>query len=144
MSLNEPLIVEQAFTSSVDNVWKAITDVSLMRQWFFENIPSFKPEEGFTTKFNVHANNNDYLHLWRLTEVVPEKRITYNWRYGGYPGDSFVTFELSRQGDQTKLRLTHTGIESFPQDNPDFSRESCREGWRYFICQRLKVFLNQG
>ncbi|MCK5088236.1 MAG: SRPBCC domain-containing protein [Melioribacteraceae bacterium] len=140
---NEPIIVEQTFNTSINNVWNAITKVDQMRKWFFENIESFKPEVGFATQFSVQSQNRSFLHIWKLTEVVPLKKIIYNWKYGGYSGDSFVMFELFEQQNRTKLRLTHEGIESFPKNIPEFSRESCTVGWNYFIRNSLKKFLEK-
>jgi len=76
------IIVEQTFDTSIERVWKAITEVDQMRLWFFENIGSFKPEAGFETQFNVQSNDRSFLHIWKLTEVVPGKKIIYNWKYG--------------------------------------------------------------
>ncbi len=45
---NTPIIVEQVFNVPASKVWKAITNVVEMRHWFFDNIPDFKPEIGFT------------------------------------------------------------------------------------------------
>jgi len=139
-----PVIVEQRFRTSVEELWKAITELDQMTQWFFENIPSFRPEVGFQTKFNVKTPERDFMHLWKLTEVEPLKKITYHWTYPDYPGDGYVTFELSEESDQTLLRLTAKGMETFPQDIPEFSRESCIGGWEYFINQRLKDYLDPG
>jgi uncharacterized protein YndB with AHSA1/START domain len=79
--------------------------------------------------------------MWKVTEVVPLKMIKYNWKFEGYPGDSFVVFELSKQNNMTKLRLTHEVQESFPDDIPEFKRESGVAGWTFFIKQSLKEFL---
>jgi len=141
MNENKPIVVEQAYTSPIEKVWESITDSSRMRQWFFENIDSFKPEIGFQTAFNVHFHDKDYLHVWKVTEVIPGKKIVYQWKYGGYPGDSYVAWELSAENNLTKLKLTHSGMESFPRDNPDFAREVCTDGWNFFIRKRLKEFL---
>jgi len=84
----------------------------------------------------------DYLHVWRVMEVVPNRLLTLECQYGGYPGDSFVTFELTPSGEGTHLKLTHRGLETFPTDKPAFSRESGVKGWTYFICQSLKTFLD--
>ena len=43
--------------------------------------------------------------------------------------------------DEMLARLTAI-IEDFPEDIPEFSRESCNKGWEYFIQNRLKVFLD--
>ena len=137
----EPIIVEQTFNASVETVWEAITNPDQMKKWFFEPIESFKPEIGFETQFNVQLEDRNFLHLWRLTEVEPLKKIVYNWKYGGYPGDSTVTFELSGQDNEATLRVTHEGGHTFPQDIPEFKRESGVAGWKYFIQQSLKAFL---
>jgi uncharacterized protein YndB with AHSA1/START domain len=141
--IDEPVVVEQTFGNSIDVVWKAITEIDQMRQWYFDNIPSFKPEVGFETQFNIRNQNRNFLHMWKVTEVVPEKMIKYNWKYDGYSGDSFVTFELFEQDNLTKLRLTHQAQENFQEDVPEFSRELCLEGWTYFIRKSLKEFLEK-
>ena len=79
--------------------------------------------------------------MWRVTEVVPVKKIAYNWKFEGYRGDALVVFELSRQNNATTLTLTNIVRESFPDDIPEFTRESCIAGWEYFIKQSLKKFL---
>ena len=140
---DEPIIVEQTFNKSIDTVWKSITELDQMRQWYFENIPSFKPEVGFETQFSVQSNGRTFLHVWNVTEVVPLKMITYNWKYEGLPGDSFVVFELFKQNNLTKLRVTHQVKESFPEDIPEFSRESGVEGWTFFIRKSLKEYLEK-
>ena len=139
MENSKPVIVEETYNAPIEKVWNAITDSSEMKQWFFPEMEDFKPEVGFETQFNVHANGNDYLHIWKVTEVIPFKKIVYNWTYKDYAGDSYVTWELSTENNKTKLRLSHTGIETFPKDNPDFTRESCTGGWTYFYAKDLKI-----
>jgi uncharacterized protein YndB with AHSA1/START domain len=140
---SEQIIVEQTFNRSIETVWNSITEIDLMRQWYFENIPSFKPEVGFETQFNVKSQGRNFIHMWKVTEVVPLKKITYNWKYDGYPGDSFVVFELFHQNNLTKLKLTHNVQESFPGHIPEFSREIGIEGWNFFIRKRLKEYLEK-
>ncbi len=140
---DDPIIVEQTFDAAIATVWNAITDIVQMRQWYFENIPSFKPEIGFKTQFHVASQGRNFVHLWEVTEVEPMTKITYNWKYEGYPGDSFVVFELLKQNNLTKLRLTHQVQESFPEDIPEFTRESGIEGWTLFIRKSLKEFLEK-
>lgn len=138
---DNPIVVEQTFDASLDTVWKAITAIDLMRQWYFDNIPAFKPVVGFETRFNVQSGGRDFLHLWKVTEVVPRKRISYDWRFEGYSGDSSVAFELFNNGESTSLKLTVTVRQDFPDDIPEFKRESCIDGWKYFIKERLKEYL---
>jgi len=139
----EPIIVEQTFNASVDTVWSAITGIEQMRQWYFESIPSFEPEVGFTIQFIVQSQDKIFLHKWKVTEVIPMKKIAYNWKYEGISGDSFVKFELFEENKMTKLRLTHQVLEDFPDDIPEFKRESGLEGWKFFIKKNLRDFLEK-
>ena len=142
MNINEkPVIVEETFNVSIESVWDSITIIDQMRQWYFDNIPSFIPEVGFETQFNVKSEDRNFLHMWKVTKVEPQKLIEYNWKYKDYEGDSFVVFELIKQNDLTKLILTHRVQENFPENIPEFSRESGVNGWEYFIKGRLKEFL---
>jgi uncharacterized protein YndB with AHSA1/START domain len=139
---DKPIIVEQTFNVSLEQLWQAITDVVQMRQWFFENIPSFEPEVGFETRFNIETGERDFPHVWRISEVVPGRLISYDWRYEGYAGNQLVTFELLNEGNQSRLRLTATVREDFQEGVPEFTRDACLGGWQYFIQQRLKAFFH--
>ena len=134
--------VEEVFNVKPAVVWKAITELNQMKQWFFENIPAFEPLVGFQTEFNVKATERDFYHLWEITEVVLGEKITYSWKYNELIGESFATFKVSEQGDRTKLKVTCIGLDSFPKDIPEFKYESCLAGWNYFIKDRLKKYLN--
>ena len=88
----------------------------------------------------VQSGGRDFIHLWEITEVIPNERIAYSWNYEGYAGRSHVTFELFEDGSMTTLRLTHTISEPFPQDIPEFRRDSCEAGWNYFIKETTRAF----
>jgi uncharacterized protein YndB with AHSA1/START domain len=138
---SQPIIVEQDFDVSRETVWKAITDHEQMINWFFDNIPEFEAEVGFETQFNVSTGERDFHHLWKITEVIPEQKIVYDWRYQDLPGAGKVTFEIFEEGDGSRLRVTNEGLESFPRDIPEFTRESCEGGWKYFIQGNLKKYV---
>ena len=92
-----PVIVEHTFNKSLTDVWNAITKVDLMHQWYFDNIPDFKPEVGFKTQFNVKAPSQDFLHIWEVTEVIPQSKLTYKWQFKGIKGESYSIFELEEK-----------------------------------------------
>jgi uncharacterized protein YndB with AHSA1/START domain len=137
------VVVEQIFKTSSAKVWSAITNVEEMTLWFFDNIPSFKAEVGFKTRFLIQSEGRKFTHLWEVTEVIPNHKITYNWKYEEYPGDAFVTFELFEEEKQVRLKLTMHVTEDFPDNIPEFTWDSCIEGWRYFIIERLKIYLHR-
>ena len=137
-----PIIVEEIFDKPIRDVWTAITEVSQMTQWFFEDIPEFKPEVGFKVQFNVKAPSKNFLHLWKITEVIPQQKIVYNWKYQDHAGNSYVTFELFEIENQTKLIVSTKIVEDFDDSIEEFKYESGIAGWNYFIKERLVAFLN--
>jgi len=136
----EPFVIERTYNAPIEKVWKAITDKDQMKQWYFD-IAEFKPEPGFEFQFEAKNEGVTYLHLCKITEVITGKKLSYSWRYNGYEGNSVVTFELFEEGDKTRLKLTHEGLETFPQDKPDFARESFAAGWTEIIGASLKKFV---
>lgn len=137
-----PITVQQLLPAPVARVWQIITEPEHMRQWFFDDIPDFKPEVGFQTSFPVIANGRTFTHQWTITEIEKEKHITYAWRYAEYAGQGQVTFSLQPQGEQCLLLLTNLGLDTFPADIPEFSRASCLGGWTYFIQDQLMTYVS--
>jgi uncharacterized protein YndB with AHSA1/START domain len=135
----EAIVIERTFNAPVPRVWKALTDVDQMRQWYFD-LKEFKPEVGFEFGFVVEHKGNTYDHRCRITEVIPQKKLAYTWRYEGEPGDSLVAFDLSPDGEKTRLKLTHSGIETFPK-TPAYARKNFEAGWTAIIGSELKRFV---
>ena len=140
---NEPFVIERTLNAPPQKVWEAITDRDKMKQWYFD-IADFKPELGFEFTFTGGSEEKTYVHLCKVTKVDPGKTLQYSWRYQDYPGNSFVTFELFPEGNATRLKLTHEGLETFPTDNKDFARESFSAGWTYIIGTSIKEFVEKG
>jgi uncharacterized protein YndB with AHSA1/START domain len=140
-NLAEAVVIERTFSAPITRVWKALTDVEEMRKWYFD-LKEFKPEVGFQFEFVVEHEGMTYHHLCRVTEVIPQKKIAYTWRYKGEPGDSLVTFELFAEGDNTRVKLTHTGIETFPR-TPAYARKNFEKGWTAIVGTELKQFVEQ-
>ncbi len=137
-----PLVIERSYDAPVELVWQAISDNSQMKQWYFD-IEAFKPEVGFEFQFYGGSEEKRYLHLCKVTEVIPLKKLAYSWSYKDYPGYSVVTFELFAEGKGTRLKLTHTGLDSFPKNNPDFAINSFTEGWTMILGKLLKEFVEK-
>jgi len=139
----QPVIIKQIFDTSVENIWSAITDLDEMKHWYFNNIPDFKTKVGFTTQFNVDAGERDFMHLWKIVEVIEYQKISYEWRFEKYDGIGLVSFELFEQNNQTTLILTNSVIEDFSDTVPEFKRERCLGGWKYFINQNLNDYIQK-
>ena len=139
-----PIIVEQVLNASPEKIWKALTDANEMRNWYFD-LAEFRAEKGF--KFQFMGGPEDvvqYLHLCEVTEVNPGKKLAYSWRYDGYPGNSFVTFDLLEKENKTLLKLTHSGLETFPRENKDFAVDNFEKGWDEIIHTSLKQYIDKG
>jgi len=140
MKKGETIQIEVDLPVSTDAVWQAITDPEQMRQWYLPMLPDFQAEVGFKVEFNMECEGRTFLHQWEVIEADDGRRIVYNWRYAGIPGDSNVSWELTKSGDATRLSFTHTALESFDSNDPLFSRESCQTGWEYFLNGQLPSF----
>ena len=108
----------------------------------------FKAEVGSQTRFNIQktsqrdAGPKNFIHVWRVTEVIFETKITYSWKFEGLPGESFLTWELFPEEDVTRLKLSHIGLETFlPEQNPDLACDNFVKGWNYIIGTSLAGFL---
>jgi len=137
----EAVVMERTFNAPVAKVWRALTDVDQMRQWYFD-LKEFRAEVGFEFEFVVEHEGNSYHHLCKVTEVIPQKKIAYTWRYKGEPGDSLVTFDLLPEGENTRLKLTHSGLETFPK-TPAYARKNFETGWNTIIGTELKQFVEK-
>lgn len=141
--MENTIVIERLFNAPKSVIWQALTDVEELKSWFFQ-LQEFKAETGFKFQFlGGHKESVQYLHLCEVTEVIPFSKLTYSWRYEGLAGISFVSFELQDLGTQTLLRLSHSGIDSFPKENPHFAMANFSEGWNQIINVSLQQYLNK-
>ena len=137
----EPFVIERTMNAPVEKVWDAITNRDKMEQWYF-NLKEFRPEVGFEFRFEGGPPDKVYVHVCVVTEVVQGKKLTHTWKYDGYDGQSYVTWELFDEGDQTKVRLAHAGLDTFPKE-PDFAKENFMAGWTHIVGTSLKEYLEK-
>ena len=58
-----------------------------MKEWYFD-LEEFKAEPGFTFSFKgIGKEGESYLHLCEVKEVLPNRKLSYTWRYDGYEGN---------------------------------------------------------
>ena len=112
-----------------------------MKKWYFD-LDEFKPEVGFEFRFWGGDENKKWLHICVITEVEINKKLTYSWRYDGYEGITYVTFELFDEGEKTRLKLTHAGLDSLAPI-PEFAEENYAAGWTAIIGEALPNYLNK-
>lgn len=132
------VVVERTFHASVEEVWKALTDKDQLKEWYFE-VSDFEPVPGFEFRFYGENEGIRFLHICTVVEVERGRRLSYTWRYEGYPGESLVTFDLVSEGtERTRLTVTHRGLDTFPADSPHFVVENFNAGWNGLFGQLLR------
>lgn len=136
-----PLIKEFEYNVPIHEVWQSLIDLRKMKEWYFPQLQKFEPVVGY--KFDFDDSNDEYHKEWIVTRVEKDKTFAHSWSYKGYPGTSEVIFDLFANGKETILRVTHTGLESFP-DHPHFKRERFESGWDNLLGQKLKHLLGTG
>ena len=140
MNSHEPIIIEKVFRTTPATIWQALTDKEIMKQWYFD-LTEFKPEPGFEFRFEGGDECRTFIHICRVTEAIPETKLAYTWQYEGYAGNSLVTFELQPEGENTRLKLTHSGLETLPADEPALAKANFENGWNHIIGVSLRDFL---
>ena len=143
MSETKPLVVERTYDAPPEQIWQALTDPAEMKKWYFD-LPGFKAEAGHQFQFEGGPPEKSYLHLCEVKASVPNQKLAYSWRYDGYPGDSLVTFELFAEGEKTRVKLTHSGLESFAEaNNPDLDAKNFEMGWTEILGTSLADFIEK-
>ena len=136
--MDKPFEMEQTYDAPLQKVWEALTGEAQMRLWYFPQLQKFDPVAGFDFVFT--NDGSPYQKEWKVTKVIPGRLLAHSWTYKNYPGYSEVTFELFDEGSNTKIKLVHTGIASFPHD-PHFARHRFEDGWKQIIGTNLKNHL---
>ena len=138
--MDAPLIKDFVYDVPVAKVWRALTDADQMRRWYFPQLQKFEAVAG--RRFEFEDTDSEFQKEWIVTEVETGKLLAHSWAYKGYPGQSEVKFELSALDQKTKLRVTQTGLESFPKD-AHFKRERFEWGWENLLGKNLKTLLEK-
>jgi uncharacterized protein YndB with AHSA1/START domain len=134
MDHESPVIVEKTLDAPAQAVWKALTDKNEMKEWYF-NPDHFQLKEGFEFRFAGEGHKGEkYMHICVISEIIPQKKLQYSWKYEGMAGFSIVSFELTPLGNQTRLKLTQ---------NPNFAPASFREGWNHILGVSLPGYLTK-
>ena len=123
---DDPIVFTRTYKQPIDQVWKAISYLPKMHQWYFPEIPSFEAKVGFKTQFNIQAPSQDFLHMWEVLEVKEGVKLVYKWTFKDVPGASTTTWKLEKVSDGTLLTLTCDVLEDFPDEIPEFTIESCK------------------
>lgn len=113
--------VERLLPGPIERVWDYLTVGELRAQWLaggdmeqrvgggvelqFHNSALTEDDDAPPEKYAKHDNARVG---GTITEIDPPRLLAYTW--GEEEGSSHVRFELSRQGDQVRLVVTHSRL----------------------------------
>lgn len=110
-----------------EEVFSALTNPFQIELW--SGYPAeMKAEEGFV--FSLWEGDICGVNL----EVKPNRLLRQEWFFGDTAEPSIVTLVLKREGDSTRVELSHTNI-------PDEVYEEITEGWREYYLGSIKGML---
>jgi uncharacterized protein YndB with AHSA1/START domain len=108
--------------ASPQRVFQALTRSEDLERWFLVKA-EVDVRPGGAIRFAWEPGK---FEVGKILVLEPPHRLSYTWETFG-PGPTTVTFELTRENDGTRLRLTHTGIG----EGEDWDRyySSVKSGW---------------
>lgn len=150
-----PVELSRVFQAAVEQVWKAWTEVDLIKQWWGPkdfSCPDARIDFREGGKYNFAMQGPDGKVIWSggvFEEIIPYQKIAYTDSFtdkngkvvssseygmpGEWPEALYVTLTFEKLGDgSTKMHLYHEGI-------PKEMHDDCVEGWSQSIdkMQRL-------
>ena len=127
------VVLERTFHHSLDRVWRALTDSSLIAQWMMPN--DFSAEVGKTFTLRAEPMPQwDGIVQGEVLEVVPNKRLRYAWTS---PASIEVTIDLTPTSEGVHLRVELSGPEK-----PAVGGAKC--GWDQQFLPALDQLLARG
>lgn len=128
--------------ATVEDVWRALTDPEMTRQYFHATHWTSPPVVG--EPFETHLPDGS-VAVEGVVEVLDTPyRLVHTW-HPLYDDDfaaeppSRVAWELTRAGERlTHLRLTHSALEDSP-----LNAENVRDGW-VWILDSMKTLIETG
>lgn len=130
-----------AVDRSPEEAFAAITNV---RGWWSGNVEGSTDELG--AEFTYQCQDVHYSKQ-RITELIPGKRVAWNivdcaLSFTDDPQEwvgTSVTFEISREDAQTKVRFAHIGLT--PESE---CFDSCSSAWAFYINTSLRDLIVSG
>ena len=135
---------EIVISASIDKVYSALIDPTLLTQWF-PNIATIEPWVGgkvfFRFSKEVTKEKKDHEVIGTIISIIPNKELSYTWNFTTKPEynkNTIVTWKLERLDyDRTKITLIHSGFTNVDKIQYD----EHNEGWDWYT-KRLENFVN--
>ncbi|NJK96483.1 MAG: SRPBCC domain-containing protein [Bacteroidetes bacterium] len=116
---------------SLAEVWKALTDPGMIKQYFFGTTAVSDWKAGSPVKFTGEWEGQAYEDKGTILESVPGKKLVYNYwsSFSGTPDTeenyANITYELKPSDNGTLLVISQDGIEN--EEKKNHSEQSWKE-----------------
>ena len=123
---------EIVIAASPETVWQFLVDPEKASSWMGMQFWS-EPRAGGLYRVEVIPG---HIARGEFVEVDPPHRLVHTWGWEGdnpvAPGSTTIEYELTLEGDGTRLRFVHSGLPS------EESKTSHAHGWDHYF-ERLTV-----
>ncbi|HEU4643246.1 MAG TPA: SRPBCC family protein [Gemmatimonadaceae bacterium] len=106
--------IERIFNAPPEDVWKALTDPDLVRQWWGRGnrlvIERHEPVRGGHWRYVEHAPSGPQGFEGRYREVVPPERMVRTFEWDGMPGHVAVESVVLEDMGDGRTRLISTSL----------------------------------
>lgn len=120
--MNLDVDFEEVLPHPIETVWGALTDADAISDWLMAT-SDFRPEVGVRFRMKTGQLSQDGWVDAEVLELDPPRRMVWAWSVKDGNPPTTVTFELTAEGDGTRLRLMHAG------EIDPFAGGLIRDGW---------------
>ena len=106
--MNLDLAFDELLPHPVESVWDALTDARAISEWLMET-EDFQPQVGARFRMKTRNLAADGWVAAEVLELEPPRRMVWAWSVDPGARPTTVTFELTPEAGETRLRLTHVG-----------------------------------
>ncbi len=116
--MNRELSIQKSisFNAKKSKVWEALVSPEIIKEYLFGTEVISEWKAGSTMIFQGEWEGQKYKDKGNILAIEPEKLFQYNYwsRFSGLEDKdenySFVTYQISEEGNQTVLTLTQKGF----------------------------------
>ena len=109
-TIQDAIRKEQHYNAPITRVWDAISNAEEISKWFIQ--ADFKAEKGYQYTFTHESTTI----VGEVLEVNPVNLLCYTWEIQGTGVATTVKWLLEEKDGGTLLRIEHTGISNYPNE----------------------------